>query len=61
MYHLMFVYVLFKRKFASNSSGGGIFGGSGDFSATEMLTSQYNLKEACKKYKFALMPKVCIT
>lgn len=34
--------------------------GQTDFTLAQVMTSQYALREAARKYKFALMPKVCI-
>ncbi len=33
--------------------------GQGDFSPAQLFMSSYDLKEASKKYKFALLPRVC--
>ena len=51
------------RKFSreSNSMRDGIRGsvlGQSDFTAAEIMASSYKLKEASRKYKFALLPKV---
>lgn len=51
------------KKFVHDSSGfrEGIRGsmlGQSDFSAAQLIASSYNLKEASRKYKFALLPKV---
>jgi hypothetical protein len=34
--------------------------GQGEFSVATLATSEYDLKEAVKKYRFVLFPKVCI-
>ena len=54
------------RNFANNSTAsltGAIRGaimGQSEFSFATLASSEYDLKEAAKKYKFALCPKVCV-
>lgn len=62
-FHEAFIAFIHHRKFARDQDSfkqgmrSAVLGQS-DFSAGELIRSSYDLKEASKKYKFALVPKV---